>query len=550
MPYFEFIGKGGISPHTDKNQELSVPFFVGVVGHRQLKVEEIPRLQKEFDSHIGSLLANLKKTKIIVLTGNAEGADWIPQASKFRELFSICAVLPFTKEEYVKDFPTKKQRAEFDQSLNQCDYVIVSPHSPTGRVAGKLRNKAYQDCARWISDNSNLLIGFWDGMEPKGVGGTSETISYRTSDEYTDTLVSERESDFLHIKASNGERNFKQNCTCTGHRKVSKKQTKLLYELESLNSFVEIGERDSEKDPLKIYFNQFDATASILQKRFNRKNIALFAWAFLALQFAFIQQRTFSFLWLISSSVALMITLLIWWSLWKSQIKSAYETFRFFAELLRIQIWWNECGLKLNVLSNNVEYHEIGDSTYLMIRNVFVFSEISKSVTRLGTEGVKIRKSEKIERKWIEGQIGYLIGSKTKRGAIDRNGIAAKRGLIFMVMSFVLAGVIQISSTISFWFNLIETGSILDWTIKLVFPFLISIAAPVSAYAKLMGYKEVKILYDLKLRRLEIALEQLNRLDPKADSGSIVRSVGSASLTESLRWFQIKGDREIRPFQS
>ena len=394
------------------------------------------------------------------------------------------------------------------------------------------------------------MIGFWDGMESKGVGGTSETISYRTSDEYTETLVNERQSDFLHVKASNGERNFKQNCTCAGHGKDYKKQTKILYELENLNNLVEIGETNSEKDQLKRYFNQFDGTASMLQKRFNRKNIALFTWAFLALQFAFIQQRTFSLFWLTSSSLALMITLLIWWSLWKSQIKSAYETFRFVAELLRIQIWWNECGLKVNVLSNNIEYHEIGDSTYLMVRNVFVFSEIAKATSDIDTKQKKTRKSEKVERKWIEGQINYLIGNKTKKGAIDRNRIAAKRGLIFMVLSFVLAGLIQILSTVSFWFNLVETGSALDWTIKLVFPFLISIAAPVSAYAKLMGYKEVKILYDLKLRRLEIALEQLNRLEPSADSGSIVKSVGSASLTESLRWFQIKGDREVRPFQS
>ena len=541
--------KVGIAP-LDQNQESTVPFFVGVVGHRQLRPDEIPRLQEEFDGHIQSLLANLKKTRIIVLTGNAEGADWIPQASKFREFFSICAVLPFAKDEYIKDFPTKKQRSEFDQTLNQCDYVLVSPHSPTGRVTGKLRDKAYQECARWISDNSNLLIGFWDGMEPKGVGGTSETISYRTSDEYTETLVSESQSDFLHIKASNGDRNFKQNCTCTGHGKGSKKQTKLLYELENLNNLVEIGTRDSEKDQLRLFFNQFDATASTLQKRFNRMNVALFTWAFLALQFAFIQQRTFTLFWLTSSSLALMVTLLIWWLLWKSQIKSAYETFRFVAELLRIQIWWNECGLKVNVLSNNIEYHEIGDSTYLIIRNVLVFSEIAQATTGIDAKQRKTRKSGKVERNWIEGQIGYLIGNKTKKGALDRNRIAAKRGLIFMILSFVLAGLIQIFSTISFWFNLIETGSALDWIIKLVFPFLISIAAPISAYAKLMGYKEVKILYDLKLRRLEIALEQLNRLKPNADSASIVKSVGSASLTESLRWFQIKGDREIRPFQS
>ena len=105
-------------------------------------------------------------------------------------------------------------------------------------------------------------------------------------------------------------------------------------------------------------------------------------------------------------------------------------------------------------------------------------------------------------------------------------------------------------STASSWFNIIEAGSLLDWALKIVFPLLLSIAAYVAAYAKLLGYKEVKILYELKLRRLEIALAQLRSLDPKGDSAPIVKSVGSASLTESLRWFQLKGDREIRPFQS
>ena len=143
-----------------------------------------------------------------------------------------------------------------------------------------------------------------------------------------------------------------------------------------------------------------------------------------------------------------------------------------------------------------------------------------------------------------------MAGSKTKVGAIERNQIAAKRGLVFMILSLVLAGIIQILSTLSTWLNVIETGSALDWILKLFFPFLLSISASVAAYAKLMGYKEIKILYELKLKRLEIALAQLSMLEPGEDSTSIVNSVGSASLAESLRWFQLKGDREIRPFQS
>lgn len=533
----------------DQTLESTVPFFVGVIGHRQLREEEIPRLQQEFDSHIKSLLASLKLTKIIVLTGNAEGADRIPQASQYRELFSICAVLPFAREEYVKDFPSQNQRVAFEDSLNQSDYIVITPNAPTGEVTATARDKAYQECARWISDNSNLLIGFWDGLEPRGIGGTSDTVSYRTGDVYTKTFVHGSESGFLHIKASNGERNFKEDCSCAGHKVVSTRHVKFLDELDNLNGHIEQSESAPENDQLKLYFDKFDTSASTLQTRFNRRTVSLFACAFLTLQFAFIQQLTFSLLWLSLSALAMTITSTLWWSLWRLRIKSAYETLRFVAELLRIQIWWNECGVQVNAFYDNVEHYDIRDSTYLLLKNVFLYAKISQLEEQVSTPATR-GSSENPESQWIEGQIRYLTGSKTKVGAIERNRIAARRGLIFMVLSLVLAGALQMFSTASSLLNIIEAGSLLDWALKLVFPFLLSTAASIAAYAKLMGYKEVKILYDLKLRRLEIALAQLQTLDPKEDSAPVVKSVGRASLTESLRWFQLKGDREIRPFQT
>ena len=536
--------------HSDQSLESTVPFFLGVVGHRQLRLEEIPRLQREFDSHIQLLLESFIKTKIIVLTGIAEGADRIPESSQFRDYFSICAVLPFAKEDYSNDFPTEKQRSEFDETLNQCDYILLSPQSPTGRISSASRDKAYQESARWISDNSNLLIGFWDGMGPRGIGGTSETIIYRTSEVHTKPFVQESEAGFIHIQASNDERDFKENCKCSGHKVDRKQHSKFLYELDELNNLIEPSTITPEEDQLKRFFRQFDSSAITLQKRFNRITIFLFFWAFLTLQFAFVQQQRFSPFWLCLSSLALIITLTLWWSLWKLRIKSSYETFRFVAELLRVQTWWDDCGLNKNALYDSVENHDIRASTYALLRNVFTYSKITQP--EIGPAGKKIEKgeSEKIESYWIEDQIRYLAGSKTKLGAIERNRIAAKRGLVFMILSLVLAGVIQILSTLTSWLNVIETGSELDWILKLFFPFLLSISASVAAYAKLMGYKEIKILYELKLKRLEIALAQLSMLEPGEDSISIVNSVGSASLAESLRWFQLKGDREIRPFQS
>jgi len=535
---------------SGKTLKSTVPFFVGVIGHRQLREEEIPRLQQEFDSAIKSLLESLKHTKIIVLTGNAEGADRIPQASQYREQFSICAVLPFAKEEYANDFPSAGERAEFDETLNQCEYIVTAPNSPTGNFSTLVRNGAYQASARWISDNSNVMIGFWDGTEPRGVGGTSDTVSYRRGVAYTETLVHENASGFLHIKASNGESNFIEDCQCFGHENADAQHGKFSDELNQLNSLMEPIEIGLEIDQLKLFFHQFDTGATTLQKRFNRRTISLFTSAFLTLQFAFIQQQTFSLLWLFLSALAMTITITLWWSLWRLRIKSAYETLRFVAELLRIQIWWNECGLKVSAFNDNVEYHDIRDSTYSLLKNVFLYASIAQPKTGLLSGKMENQEPEDVESKWIEDQVKYLIGSKIKPGAIERNRIAAKRGLVFMIMSLVLAGIIQIFNTASSWFNVVEPGSLLDWSLKLVFPFLLSIAAYVAAYAKLMGYKEVKILYDLKLRRLEIALAQLRSLGPSADSAAIVKSVGSASLMESLRWFQLKGDREVRPFQS
>jgi hypothetical protein len=229
----------------------------------------------------------------------------------------------------------------------------MTPNAPTGIISTTERDKAYQECARWISDSSNLLIGFWDGMEPRGIGGTSDTVSYRTSDVYTKTFVHESESGFLHINASNGERDFKVNCTCAGHKSISTRHMKFLDELDNLNGHIEESEVPSQGDQLKLYFHQFDSSASTLQKRFNRRTVSLFAGAFLALQCAFIQQQTFSLLWLSLSALAMAITITLWWSLWRLRIKSAYETFRFIAELLRIQIWWNECGLKPSMTTLN-----------------------------------------------------------------------------------------------------------------------------------------------------------------------------------------------------
>ena len=99
-------------PHSSDTRSLS-PFFVGLIGHRELREDEIERVQIKFDEQIHRLLKKLKSTRIIVLTSLAEGADRVVQKSRYRDKLSVCAVLPFSKKEYEKDFPGKKASSEF-----------------------------------------------------------------------------------------------------------------------------------------------------------------------------------------------------------------------------------------------------------------------------------------------------------------------------------------------------------------------------------------------------------------------------------------------------
>jgi hypothetical protein len=114
-----------------------VPLLIGLIGHRELSPIEEPKLQMIFDEYIEMYLTKYENSQIVVLSSLAEGADRLVFSSRYRPKIKIIAVLPFSVDEYRKDFKSTEERKNFEAVLSDCDDVVI--------LEGELRNEELAD---------------------------------------------------------------------------------------------------------------------------------------------------------------------------------------------------------------------------------------------------------------------------------------------------------------------------------------------------------------------------------------------------------------------
>ena len=110
-----------------------------------------------------------KPYAVRLISGFAEGADQMAAASCPAD-WTVEAVLPFPKDEYLKDFEQsatgdgRDVRDELLKSLARAAVVTELPTPPE-------RNHGYVQCGNFLLRQIDVLIAVWDGAEPKP-GGT------------------------------------------------------------------------------------------------------------------------------------------------------------------------------------------------------------------------------------------------------------------------------------------------------------------------------------------------------------------------------------------
>ncbi len=149
------------------------------------KVREILKssIYELFDQPI-SKYKSITPFAFTVVTALAEGADRLVANEIMRTPDSeIEVILPFAKNEYVKDFQTLTSKKEFEELYQISHHHIIIKKDMLKelhekRNVAKDRQKAYEGTGQYIVDHCDMLIAIWDGKPSRGKGGTADIVTY------------------------------------------------------------------------------------------------------------------------------------------------------------------------------------------------------------------------------------------------------------------------------------------------------------------------------------------------------------------------------------
>jgi len=165
----------------------AMAFQIGVTGHRALPQADLAGLTAAAralfqavraealalftaDQATPSPLYRAEAPLLRCVCGLAEGADSILADAAQAEGWALVAVLPFAQTEFAHDFPDEAALARYHHLLAEA--ATVSELDGSRQRGGE----PYADVGRQIVEQSDLLLAIWDGMPPRGPGGTGDVV--------------------------------------------------------------------------------------------------------------------------------------------------------------------------------------------------------------------------------------------------------------------------------------------------------------------------------------------------------------------------------------
>src|SRR5262245_19261279 len=168
-----------------------LPLVIGATGHRDVRDQDIPVLEREVGAIISALRHNYlhgdAETPLIILSSLAEGADRLVTRVALARGARLIAPMPMPIEEYRRDFePGLKpgNAAEFEALLGQAVAAPVVPFTPGNsldavRADAAKREEQYRAVGLFIAQHANVLIALWDGGGAMAPGGTAEVVAFK-----------------------------------------------------------------------------------------------------------------------------------------------------------------------------------------------------------------------------------------------------------------------------------------------------------------------------------------------------------------------------------
>jgi len=164
-----------------------VPFVmsVGITGHRAEALA--PEAAASLPSRISDVLAAIGLSALALsqrsascfspappalrfVSAIADGADQIAAEEALSLGWELQAILPFRRADYRASLADSQARARFDALLSRTTRVLELPGDDPSDV------EAYVMTGRATVAHCDALIAVWDGLPPRGRGGTAEVV--------------------------------------------------------------------------------------------------------------------------------------------------------------------------------------------------------------------------------------------------------------------------------------------------------------------------------------------------------------------------------------
>src|ERR1700687_1360797 len=162
----------------------AAPLVIGVTGHRDLRAEDLPRLEEIVSKVIEKLKKDSPHTPLILLSALVDGADRLVADVALARGVRLIVPLPMPRHIYETDFSTATSKHKFEELLARAGHWFELPllHGATEAEImeqGPARDRQYEQVGAYIVRHSHLLIALWNGKYRNLVGGTSRVVKFQ-----------------------------------------------------------------------------------------------------------------------------------------------------------------------------------------------------------------------------------------------------------------------------------------------------------------------------------------------------------------------------------
>lgn len=157
--------------------------IVAVTGHRlnQLPESERPRIRSEIEHALEAAedavrMATGEQPRCVLHSAIAEGADRYAADAALARGWRLVTPLPFAVERYAEDFADEASKEHY-QRLLWASRRVLPVSDELLKQAGGGKAAPYAAVGRALIEKADLLLCVWNGLPPKGPGGTSEVAA-------------------------------------------------------------------------------------------------------------------------------------------------------------------------------------------------------------------------------------------------------------------------------------------------------------------------------------------------------------------------------------